>query len=167
MSVEEVCRKYTTDIVQVSTLFQIKITLLHFLIFLSGVQVGVCCTAYEDFLKCKWMLYINRPYLLYYLYFLSCFSPPLYFSSTHIASFHRFLSIAFIISRVWPMPGLQSIWPGMAPTLWLHPLPPQNGSSSVVSCSVASPSCCGLVPSSASWPMPSRLPQRMNLLGIM
>lgn len=44
MSVEEVCRKYNTDIVQVSTLFQIKIILLHFLIFLSGVQVGVCCT---------------------------------------------------------------------------------------------------------------------------
>lgn len=84
MSVEEVCRKYNTDIVQVSTLFQIKITLLHFLIFLSGVQVGVCCTAYEDFLKCKWMLYINRPYLLYYLYVLSCFfTSILFFFHSH------------------------------------------------------------------------------------
>lgn len=66
-------------------------------------------------------------------------------------------------SRGWPTPRQQSIWSGMVPMLSPLLPPPRSGSSSVASCLVDSPSCCGPAPSSASWPTPSRQPPRTIL----
>ncbi len=66
-------------------------------------------------------------------------------------------------SRDWPMPRQQSSWSGTVPMLSPLLPPPRNGSSSVASCLVDSPSCCGSAPSSASWPTPSRQPLRTIL----
>lgn len=64
--------------------------------------------------------------------------------------------------RASPTSGPRTFWLGMGPTLSPHPRQPLSGSSSVASFSGASPSFCGLEPSSASWPTASRLPWRMN-----
>jgi len=90
-------------------------------------------------------------------------------SSVHLLQFTFHLSspLHFLCPlRVWPMPRRQSTWSGTAPTPWLRPPPPRSGSNSVASCSVASPSCCGSAPSSASWPTPSRLPRKTSPSGI-
>lgn len=68
--------------------------------------------------------------------------------------------IRFLSLRAWPMPELWRFWPGTVPTPWPLPPPPRSGSSSAASCSAASPSCSGSVPSSASWLTESRWPQR-------
>lgn len=59
--------------------------------------------------------------------------------------------------------GQENFWYRMDPICWLHPPQLQNGSSSANSSLVASPSCCGPVPFSASWPMAFRCTSRRSL----
>lgn len=118
MSVEEVTRKFQTDIVQVS----------------------LCLVVWDRFVI--WTLDGSSGLLL-----------PLFLYPLHLCP----------LSRGWPMPRQQRYWSGMVLMLSpLHP-PPQSGSSSVASCLVGSPSCCGPVPFSAFWPTPSKQPQRTIL----
>ena len=99
------------------------------------------------------------------------FSPPGHYSTAQElvgsgegpAGFRRRAPSPLLASlRASPTRGPRTFWLGMGPTPSPRPQQPRSGSSSVASFSGVSPSCCGLAPSCASWPMASRLPWRMN-----